>query len=140
MGPIIEKMVRFFDRQNLPVSVVGRMGEAIRLTRGVPGVPEDVMVLIITDEDDPSSRQVQIRIMGLCRVPEASLPVLQVLNEANGRMRWFKACLNPDNEVDLAADILVNMTAPENEIFELMTLGLKLCESIYPDLRKAMEA
>lgn len=98
------------------------------------------MILIITDEEDPSSRQVQIRIMGLCRTSGPTLPVLQAVNEANSRMRWFKACLNPDNEVDLAADLLVNMAAPENEIFELMTLGLRLCESLYPDLKKAMEA
>ena len=135
MTPIIEKMGRFFDRQGMPVSIVGRAGEAIRITRDFPGCDSPVTVLIITDDEDIQSNQVQVKMLGLFKASPDSPEIFRKLNELNQRFRWFKLTMDEEGSVDLTSDILVNAAKPENEIFELLTLGLKICEVALPELK-----
>ena len=87
------------------------------------------------------SNDVAVRVFGLITVKEESqAKVLPVLNKLNARFRYVKFVMDEDGDINLEYDYPLHCPNPAASAEELIIRIVKIIDTAYPDLMRAMWA
>ena len=126
------KDVKFTIDENDKLSIV-------RISVGADNLSYKISFASSDDDSD-----VAVRAFSIVRnVPDNKrAAVLEALNEANRRFRYFKFTLDKDGDVNADFDIPVRtpMSSVGDIAHELLVRSMDIFDKVYPDLMKAMWA
>ena len=126
------KDVKFTIDENDKLSIV-------RISVGADNLSYKISFASSDDDSDVAVRAVSI----VRNVPDNKrAAVLEAINEANRRFRYFKFTLDEDGDVNAAFDIPVNtpMSSVGDIARELLIRSMDIFDKVYPNLMKAMWA